>query len=119
MSKLRHWKEHWDPHADLMFLKHLTIMGEKKKRGDPVTQEIRNKLGINRLRRWWDAGYLALSDSPQAPAKTDGPVRDCGKGWFEVTFPDGTKKKVRRKELKAILLDVDSEKLRKELEADG
>jgi len=118
MSKLRHWKEHWDPHADLMFLKPLLILGEQKQRGDPVTDEIRDRLGINRLRRWWDAGYLALADSPQAPAKTDGPVRPCGKGWFEVTFPDGSIKKVRRRELKAILLDVDSETLRKELGPD-
>ena len=117
MSKLRHWKEHWNPNADLMFLKPLLIEGEQKKRGDPVTQEIRDKLGINRLRRWWDAGYLALSDTP-APAEDDSPVRPCGRGWFEVSFPDGSVKKVRKGELKAILLDVDSEKLRKELEPD-
>ena len=61
MSKLRHWKEHWDPHADLMFLKPLLIVGEQKQRGDPVTDEIRDRLGLNRLRRWWDAGYLALA----------------------------------------------------------
>lgn len=123
MSKLRHWKERWDPHADLVFLKSLLVMGERKVAGDPVTNKIRQKLGLHRLKKWWEAGYLALA--PKKKEKKAKPpeglaanprVQPAGRGWYEVTLADGTRKKARKKDLEALLLVPDSERLRSELD---
>jgi hypothetical protein len=66
MSKMRHWRQRWDPEAELVFLRRLR-MGDDPERpfvlpGDPVTSEIRTKLGTHRLRRWWDAGAVGLAN---------------------------------------------------------
>lgn len=121
MSKLRHWRERWDPHADLIFLKNLLIEGERKKSGDPVTKKIRQKLGLHRMKKWWEAGYLALAPEKKKVKPLEGlaahpRVKLAGRGWYEVTLLDGTTKKARKKELEALLLVPDSERLRSELD---
>lgn len=61
MSKLRHWKERWDPKADLVFLRPMLVNGKQVQRGDEVTPDLRSLLG-GRLKQWWVAGRLALKD---------------------------------------------------------
>lgn len=65
MAKMRHWKQHWDPNADLIFTKKLRI-GDDPERpyvlpGDPVTPELRESLGLHRLKIWWEAEFLAIA----------------------------------------------------------
>ncbi len=62
---MRHWKQRWDPKADLVFCRRMR-MGTAKNPfvipGDPVTPMMRAKLGIVRLRRWWDAMMIGRAD---------------------------------------------------------
>ena len=115
MSKLRHWKQRWDKNAPLVFLKKLRMGDGQVLPGDPVTDEIREKLGLHRLRRWWEAGVIARADQPlpnhiqraMAPAaepEVEEPVEETvvsypvvreGKGsWFEVEVAEGDIRKV-------------------------
>lgn len=70
----RHWKQHWDPNADLIFRKRLR-MGDKPEKpfclpGEPVTKEQREKLGPARLRRWFENGTLELANfTPPEPQR--------------------------------------------------
>ncbi len=126
MSKLRHWKQRWSPTADLIFLKKLKLGDGFVLPGDPVTPEIREKLGLHRLRRWWDAGVLALAEA-QAPNHVEKtyPFVEKGKaGWYTVTLAEGESPcRIRGKDavqellasVKPDPLAVDSVKLRKEL----
>ncbi len=65
-TRTRHWKQHWDPSADLIFRKRLRIGDDPEKPfalpGEMVTSEHRAKLGLARLRRWFDNGTLALAN---------------------------------------------------------
>lgn len=71
MAQYRHWKQHWDPAATLVFTRRMKFkLGEQEyvNPGDEVTPEIRAALGPsdkhqqNRLKRWWEAGFLAIKD---------------------------------------------------------
>lgn len=102
MGNARHWKQHWDPTAPLIFIRRmrLGIKGhEVVKPGDEVTPEIRAAIGAHpakqnsRLRRWWEAKFLAIKDwkapSEIARARREKPVPtfellDVGKGWYYV-----------------------------------
>lgn len=64
MGRIRHWKQRWDPNADFVFLKRMSLGLDPKRPvampGDPVPKgEVR--LGRGRLKRWWDAGYIGLA----------------------------------------------------------
>lgn len=142
MSQLRHWKQRWNPTADLVFTKRmrlgLTAEVPFVNAGDPVPKD-HPRLNRARLKRWWDAGYLALAnwvDPMEARRKAavldgDGPevfdprakgtvvldpridmvqpldshFRHTGRGWFEVTLPDGTTQKVRGQAAALALLE--------------
>lgn len=108
MSKLRHWKQHWDPEAPLCFRKRmkLGVCGkEYVEPGDPVTPEIVAALGPAakaRLRRWWEAGRVEIADwaPPEELRKRQPEERlaepvPTGRGWYAVTAPDGAVHKVR------------------------
>jgi hypothetical protein len=62
----RHYKQHWDPKADLVFARRLRIGSNPKKPfampGEKVTKKIREKLGANRLRRWFENGTLEIAN---------------------------------------------------------
>jgi len=63
----RNWKHRWDPSADFVYLKRLR-MGDDPQRpfvlpGDRVSDAERAKLGLARLRRWFEAGVVGLSPS--------------------------------------------------------
>lgn len=111
-TRIRHWKQHWDPKADFVFLKKLR-MGDDPKNpyvlvGDSVTTKMREKMGPARLRRWWEAQIIGRADFdlrlPQSPregvnvpaAKTAG-ILKVSPGWYMVTSPDGTERKVHGK----------------------
>lgn len=88
MSKIRHWKQRWSPTAPLIFAKKLKIGDGHVLPGDRVTDQHRKDLGLHRLRRWWEAGVLALAEYPK--------ITDMGGGWHEVLLgPDQEPKKVR------------------------
>lgn len=63
MSRIRHWKQRFDPSADFVFTKrrHLGLDPENPwvNPGDPVPKE---QLGVHRLKTWWRARYIALAD---------------------------------------------------------
>jgi hypothetical protein len=102
MAQRRHWKQHWDPTAPLVFIRRLKLqVGDREfvNPGEEVTQEIRDALGrteahqLARLKRWWEAGFLAIKDwkAPSeiraAAAQKPLPrlmIMDVGKGKYLV-----------------------------------
>jgi hypothetical protein len=66
LSRTRHWKQHWDADADYIFLRRLRMDGGSIPNfvlpGDPVTEEIKQKLGMARVRRWWDNETIGLAN---------------------------------------------------------
>lgn len=60
-SSIRHWNQHFDPSADLVFLRNMTLNGVKVKRGSPVPQEVKDTLGPMRLKVWWQGKIIALA----------------------------------------------------------
>jgi len=76
-TRTRHWKQRWDASAPLVFAKRLR-MGDNPKKpfvlpGDKVTKKHREKLGLNRLRAWFENGTLALAEF-EAPNVATGRV---------------------------------------------
>ena len=68
-NKIRHWKQQFDANANLVFRKRMTIRGygvEIAQPGDLVPQAFRDHYGNNRLRVWWQAGYIEISEA-EAP----------------------------------------------------
>ena len=65
-NRKRHWKQRWDPTAELVFARRLRIGDNPKKPfalpGEKVTKKHREKLGANRLRMWFENGTLALAN---------------------------------------------------------
>lgn len=65
-ARIRHWKQHWSPDADLVFAKRLRMGDDPEKPfalpGEPVTEAHRAKLGLARLRRWFEAGVLEIAN---------------------------------------------------------
>lgn len=131
MSKMRHWKQRFDPTAKMVFRKRRKFALGKDgymSPGDPVTDEIVAALGRQRLKMWWEAGYIELAEyeapKPHAVQQAeqhaignclDGP--DCspeplahiGGGWYDVTLPDGSTERVHGKKKAEQLLAGDSE----------
>lgn len=115
MSKVRHWKQHWDPDAAFVFAKRrkLGVAGiEYVNPGDDVTPEIRAELGPKadyRLRQWWEAKFIELKDweapevmraerrgqSPEELSTVRPKPEPTGKGWYVVRSPEGEFVKVR------------------------
>lgn len=112
MAHTRHWKQRWDPHADFVFAKRLR-MGDNPRKpfvlpGEPVTKKMREKMGLHRLRRWWEAGVIAIADwePPRRNRRsaTEPHVRKLGGPWFEVTLPGQDAERVRGKEAAELLV---------------
>ena len=122
MAQCRHWKQRFDPNAEMVFRKSrkLGLCGvERCEPGDPVTEEMKMALGRHRMKMWWEAGMLELREGsqlarepelePEAPAsppadespELESPGLPCmvheGGGWYEVILVDGSKHRVRGK----------------------
>jgi len=67
MSTIRHWRQRWDPKADLVLLRPLTFEGRPMRRGEVIPPEMRAKLGL-RLKNWWESGRVALAGGPGSPS---------------------------------------------------
>lgn len=124
MARIRHWKQRWDPTAEFVFAKRLRMGGGSGGAfvvpGDPVTPEMRERMGVARLRRWWEAGVIQLAefDPTVRGGKPKAGIESNGRGWYTVTFADGETKRVRGKanaELE-LRLRVNAAGLRQELE---
>ncbi len=116
---VRSWKEHWDPSADLIFLKRLKLDVDGAvtvQPGDPVTPRMREVLGTHRLKIWWNGRFVGSSEyaikvgivtaatdtvakPTPPPLKTLLPVTitELGGNWYDVRRPDGVMQKVRGK----------------------
>lgn len=64
MGTTRHWKQHWDPSAQLVFARRMRLGDNPKKPfmlpGERLTKAQRAKLGENRVRRWFETGMLEI-----------------------------------------------------------
>ena len=64
LRRSRHWRERFNPNADFVFMKTVTVaMPEGKTRfttGCIVTEEVRSLLGRGRLKRWWQAKVIRV-----------------------------------------------------------
>lgn len=76
MSKLRHFRQRWDPRAELVFIRPVSIGGRRVVRGEVVTPELRQTLG-RRLRLWWNNGIVALKDGPGSPPAIEPPQAEA------------------------------------------
>jgi hypothetical protein len=109
---VRHWREKWSPDAELVFTRRLKLGLDPKKPwvnpGDPVTEKLRDQLGIRKLRTWWNARAVGLKEwaieKPQAEEVLAGSISVIGGGWYQVTLPDGTEHRVRGKKQAQALL---------------
>lgn len=66
VSRARHWKQRWDADANLVFARRMR-MGDNPNKpfclpGERVTKKMRTKIGLHRLRRWFETGVLEISD---------------------------------------------------------
>lgn len=97
--RLRHWKQRYDYNAEFVICKKLRWGDDPNKPellpGDPVTPEIKAKLGPTRLKRWWEAKVIARADFDEAnPAAQVADVElitnveKTGKGWFKLWVLD-------------------------------
>ena len=67
--RARHWKQLWDPNAKFVWRKRLLFNGKHTEVGKAVTKKQRQTLGVNRLRRWWDAGVIEIDPKTFEPGK--------------------------------------------------
>ena len=76
--RTRHWKQRWDPKADLVFASRMR-MGTKAKPfcmpGDKVTEAMRKRIGLHRLRRWFETGVLNIADWKAPEVQRDRALR--------------------------------------------
>lgn len=79
-TRTRHWKQHWDPNADLIFRKRLRFGSDPKKPfilpGDPLTDEHRAKLGMARVRRWFENATLEIANFDAPEPQREMAIRD-------------------------------------------
>lgn len=63
---MRHWRQKWDPDAELIATRRLRLGDDPKKpfvlRGEVISADVRETLGLHRLQRWFESGILALAD---------------------------------------------------------
>jgi hypothetical protein len=114
-GRRQHWRENWDPKADLVFLRKMNLFDQTYLPGDAVTPELREKLKTSRLRHWFNGGFIGLKDWKQTRTGKKkqssferGLDQQCvpvGGGWYEVTV-DGQTHKVRGKEQAQELLNT-------------
>lgn len=61
----RDWRQRWDPNAPLEFCRRVRVGDDPKKPfalpGDLVSDELREKVGPNRLRMWFETGTVQLA----------------------------------------------------------
>lgn len=114
MSRTRHWKQRWDPSASYVFRRRLRMDGGSHPKfvmpGDPVTPEIIAKLGMVRVKRWWEAQTIERADfdptvrggvakvKPAVVEESTAGIEHTGRGWYTVTLSDGSTARVRGKE---------------------
>ena len=84
MSHVCDWREpRWHTNPPLVFSKSLKLGDQRVVPGDPVTEEIREKLGPHRLKVWWRAGVLG-TPLPGLSKSSSRKVADLGGGWYSV-----------------------------------
>ena len=124
MSTMRHWKQRFDVGAELIFRKRmkLGICGvEIVERGDIVTDAMKEVLGRNRLRMWWNNKILEIAnfhdpaeaDRQRRAAATETKTEDStadrmehtGGGWYNVTLANRTVRIRGKKKAEALLAD--------------
>jgi hypothetical protein len=127
MATMRHWKQRFDVGAKLVFRKKmkLGICGvEVVEKGDPVTEAMKQVLGRNRLRMWWNSNILEITDfvdpaetsrkrkaaEKEAESSTEetsgGEVprmEHTGSGWYDVIFVDRTERIRGKKNAEALM----------------
>jgi len=73
VRRMRHWKQRFNKDAKFTWIKPVTWQGKQVKIGDPIPKSLTENR--NKLRRFWEAGVIQLSDfsapdviTGQAPA---------------------------------------------------
>lgn len=80
-TRIRSWKERWDPKAEFVFAKRLKLgLADQAVvlPGDPVDK---TQFSLQRLRRWWTAGAIRLADQTSKPKDTPCVVRLTADVW--------------------------------------
>lgn len=114
ISKVRHWKQRWDPEAELVWRRRARVGAGTVRPGDPVDK---TGLRLSRLLRLWNVGAIELRDfDPKAPAPrrgraarlraratappvAAGSIRLVGGGWYEIALDgDPAPRRIRGRE---------------------
>lgn len=118
----KHWQEHFDPDAPLVFTRRRKLGLPGKlwvEAGDPLTPEMIEQLGKHRetrVKRWFEAGILRMENwksartiRQEADASTEPIERPepepSGRGWYTCRLPNGKTKKARGLAAANALLD--------------
>ena len=98
---LRDIQQRFDPTAPMEMLRTIQWAEDGKlvdyHPGDPIPVDLYANPG-NKLRTLWSAGFIQRSDwDPETRLHVDLVVEKGKGGWYTVTYPDGTTKKVKGK----------------------
>jgi len=142
ITKIRHWKEQFDPNGSFVWRRPTKIQGGMTRIGDPLDAALVKALGPARLKRLWKVGMIAdanfeapnvatgrvtESESGPEPVKvTSGPQNEIPEGvtvegaggWYTVTDGDSSAR-VRGKEQLEQLLQTIRETRAAQAEADA
>ena len=111
VSKVRHWKQRFDPNVEFIFRRGMRFAGKQYKRGDLVPKRLlKQKL---KLENFWEAGVIELAKFEAGPVSLAGvdkvlalefpegvTVKHTGNHWYDIFLPDGTK--VRKQGMKGV-----------------
>jgi hypothetical protein len=67
MTSYRYPRQKFDPRADMVFMRPITVAGHRYGPGDDLTPELRALIGP-KLRAWWSARIIALKITPRIRA---------------------------------------------------
>ena len=124
IRKLRHWKQRFDPDAEMVFRRASNYDGVQYNPGEKIPDALKNNK--RKLQLMWDAKKIELAVF-EAPASTVPPINpvpaepaektlpenytlEQNGNWFNVTNPDGEKTKMLgKKKLAAYIESLDAE----------
>ena len=65
--RLRHWKQQFDPNAQFIWRRATTFNGVECAAGDILTEDVILGMGVNKLRRLWQASRIELHQFEAPP----------------------------------------------------
>ena len=61
---IRHWKDHYQEGAPLVFMRRITAGGVTYEPGTPVPESLLKLIGPHRTKMWWNARVFRSAEQP-------------------------------------------------------